>query len=68
VQNQFSPAVRDAQPELRLCAELCLASELVLAPRVIPIPGASRPENILDSAGAVELELTDDEMARLSQP
>jgi aryl-alcohol dehydrogenase-like predicted oxidoreductase len=32
---------------------------------VIPIPGASRPESIRDSAGAVDLVLTDDEFAML---
>lgn len=43
-----------------------LAWQLALAPVVIPIPGASRPESILDSAGAAELELTADQIARLS--
>ena len=32
----------------------------------IPIPGASRPETIRDSAAAAELELTADELQRLS--
>jgi aryl-alcohol dehydrogenase-like predicted oxidoreductase len=32
---------------------------------VIPIPGASRPESIIDSARAVELVLSADELARL---
>lgn len=32
---------------------------------MIPIPGASRPESILDSVQAVDLELTDEELARL---
>jgi aryl-alcohol dehydrogenase-like predicted oxidoreductase len=38
---------------------------LAKAPVVIPIPGASRPESITDSAGAVELTLSDAELARL---
>jgi len=32
---------------------------------VIPIPGSTRPETILDSLGAIDLELTDDEVALL---
>ncbi|WP_036971714.1 aldo/keto reductase [Promicromonospora kroppenstedtii] len=43
-----------------------LAWELALAPVVVPIPGASRPESITDSAQASELTLTPDEVARLS--
>lgn len=46
--------------------QVTLAWQLALAPVVIPIPGASRPESIRDSARAVELVLTDDEVARLS--
>lgn len=46
--------------------QVTLAWELALAPVVIPIPGASRPESIRDSARAVDLVLTDDEVARLS--
>jgi aryl-alcohol dehydrogenase-like predicted oxidoreductase len=33
---------------------------------VIPIPGASRPESITDSARAADLVLTPDEVATLS--
>ena len=46
--------------------QVCLAWELALAPIVIPIPGASRPESITDSVLAAELALTADEVARLS--
>ncbi|HWJ84478.1 MAG TPA: aldo/keto reductase [Cellulomonas sp.] len=46
--------------------QVTLAWELALAPVVVPIPGASRPESIRDSAGAVDLTLTPDEVARLS--
>ncbi|NTV39418.1 MAG: aldo/keto reductase, partial [Demequinaceae bacterium] len=35
-------------------------------PIVIPIPGASKPASITDSAKASELELTADEVALLS--
>ncbi|MDN4481053.1 aldo/keto reductase [Demequina muriae] len=43
-----------------------LAWELALSDVVIPIPGASRPSSILDSAGAAEIDLTEDEMAALA--
>ncbi|MEU9900852.1 aldo/keto reductase [Streptomyces phaeochromogenes] len=118
VQNRYSPAVRDSEPELRLCAELglaflpwsplggisrssldgpsrrlppedtghstgldafhavarergvspqqvCLAWLLARSPMVVPIPGASRPGTIRDSAGAADLGLTPEEVARL---
>ena len=45
--------------------QIALAWELAGSPTMIPIPGASRPETILDSAAAAELELTADEHARL---
>ena len=106
VQNQFSPAFRSSEPELRLCDELgiaflpwsplggigkaadlgsgnaafaevaagrgvspqqvTLAWMLALSPVVVPIPGSSRPETARDSAAAADLELTDDEVSRLS--
>jgi aryl-alcohol dehydrogenase-like predicted oxidoreductase len=106
VQNQFSPAFRSSEPELRLCAELeiaflpwsplggigsaadlgsshtafaevaaehevspqqvTLAWMLALSPVVVPIPGSSRPETARNSAAAADLELTDDEVSRLS--
>ncbi len=45
--------------------QVALAWELALSPTVIPIPGSSRPESILDSLAAASLELTSDELARL---
>jgi aryl-alcohol dehydrogenase-like predicted oxidoreductase len=45
---------------------VCLAWELALAPVVIPIPGASRAASIQDSAQAVDLVLTPEEIATLS--
>ncbi|MEO3789442.1 aldo/keto reductase [Nonomuraea sp. B10E15] len=45
--------------------QVCLAWELARSPVVIPIPGASRPESILDSIAAVDLELSAEELARL---
>jgi len=105
VQNQFSPAFRSSEPELRHAASLgiaflpwsplggigragqlgtshaafgevaeahrvspqqvTLAWMLAKAPVVIPIPGASRPESITDSARADALVLSADELARL---
>ena len=47
--------------------QVCLAWELALSPVMIPIPGASRPESILDCVAAVELRLSDDELAALSE-
>lgn len=107
VQNQFSPAFRSSEPELRHTADLgiaflpwsplggignagdlgsrhaafaeiardrgvspqrlTLAWMLALAPTVIPIPGASRPESVTDSAQAADLTLTSEEVARLSK-
>ncbi|WP_150306712.1 aldo/keto reductase [Planctomonas psychrotolerans] len=46
--------------------KIALAWELALSDRVIPIPGASRPESITDSADAVSVTLTEDEVRRLS--
>jgi len=46
--------------------QVALAWELALADIVIPIPGASRPESIIDSAKAADLVLTADDLARLS--
>ncbi|MFD9938487.1 aldo/keto reductase [Streptomyces massasporeus] len=114
VQNRYSPAVRDSEPELRLCADLGLAflpwsplgglsrssldgpsrtegaerfavfhtvaaergvspQQVALAwllnrsPTVVPIPGASRPQTIRDSAAAADLLLTAEETARLDE-
>jgi aryl-alcohol dehydrogenase-like predicted oxidoreductase len=45
--------------------QVTLAWELALAPNVIPIPGASRPASIQDSAQAVDLTLTSAELSEL---
>jgi aryl-alcohol dehydrogenase-like predicted oxidoreductase len=47
--------------------QVALAWELAKAPVVIPIPGSSRPETILDSAAAASLRLSADELARLDR-
>ena len=45
--------------------QVCLAWMLAKSPVVIPIPGASRPESIRDSATAADLALKPDQVARL---
>jgi aryl-alcohol dehydrogenase-like predicted oxidoreductase len=45
--------------------QVCLAWELAQSPVVVPIPGASRPESIADSAAAVDLVLDADDLALL---
>ena len=45
--------------------QVVLAWELSLGKRVIPIPGASRPESIVDSALAADLVLTTGGIGRL---
>ena len=45
--------------------QVCLAWALAKSDVVVPIPGASRPETIRDSARAVELTLSETELARL---
>ena len=107
VQNQYSPAYRSSEPELRLCQEMgiaflawsplggssraadlgsrfavfqevadahgvspqqvTLAWMLAAAPVVIPIPGSTRPETVLDSAHSVELDLSADDLERLGR-
>jgi aryl-alcohol dehydrogenase-like predicted oxidoreductase len=47
--------------------QVALAWQLAKAPVVIPIPGSSRPETILDSAAAASLRLPADELARLDR-
>ena len=53
-------AARGVSPQ-----QVALAWELAKSPVVIPIPGASRPESIVDSVQAAELELSPEELARL---
>jgi aryl-alcohol dehydrogenase-like predicted oxidoreductase len=43
-----------------------VAWHLAQADVVLPIPGASRPESIVDSAAAADLELSPDQLARLN--
>lgn len=47
--------------------QVVLAWELSLGEHVIPIPGASRPASITDSAQAADWELTAEEIERITQ-
>ncbi|MHA6742433.1 aldo/keto reductase [Rhodococcus erythropolis] len=46
--------------------QVALAWQLKESPVVIPIPGASRPESVLDSVAAASLDLTADELNLLN--
>jgi len=47
--------------------QVALAWLLALGPTVIPIPGASRPESVTDSAQAAHLELSRDELRAITE-
>ncbi|MEN2742599.1 aldo/keto reductase [Microbacterium sp. X-17] len=64
--DRFAPfadvaSARGVSPQV-----VALAWHLAQSPRVIPIPGSSRPETILDSLTAVDVELTPEELATLN--
>jgi aryl-alcohol dehydrogenase-like predicted oxidoreductase len=64
-----APAFAEVADELGVSVyRVTLAWHLAQADVVLPIPGASRPESIVDSAAAVDLELTEDQLARLNTP
>lgn len=46
--------------------QIALAWELTLGSHVIPIPGCSRPENVVDCAAAVDVALSDEDLEELS--
>ncbi len=59
-------AFAEVAGELRISPQqVTLAWMLAKSPMMIPIPGASRPESIRDSAAAVEVTLSDEQFARL---
>ena len=63
------PAFADVAAERGVSPQqVALAWELAQSPCVIAIPGAKRPQSIRDSAAAADLELTDEELARLDGP
>ncbi len=63
--SRFAPFAEVARAHNVSPQQVCLAWMLAKAPVVIPIPGSSRPETILDSVKAVELELSPEELGRL---
>lgn len=64
--GELHPAFGAVARELGVSPQrVCLAWMLAKAPEVIPIPGASRPETILDSIAADELTLTAEQFAML---
>ncbi|GIH51512.1 Predicted oxidoreductase [Microbispora rosea] len=63
--SRFAPFAEVARAHDVSPQQVCLAWMLAKAPVVIPIPGSSRPETILDSVKAVDLELSPEELGRL---
>ena len=63
--SRFSEYARIADAHGVSPQRVCLAWMLAKSPVVIPIPGSSRPETILDSLAAIDLELSSDEVALL---
>ena len=64
-----APAFAEVAEELDVSVyQVTLAWHLAQADVVLPIPGASRPSSIQDSAAATHIELTDDQLARLDAP
>ncbi|MCU1446325.1 aldo/keto reductase [Cryobacterium sp.] len=63
---RFAPFQRVADERGVSPQVVTLAWHLAASPRVIPIPGASRPKSIRDSAQAADLALTADELAALA--
>ena len=61
-----APAFAEVASELGVSVyRVTLAWHLAQADVVLPIPGASRPASIQDSAAAADLELTPEQLARL---
>ncbi|MGW3286419.1 aldo/keto reductase [Streptomyces sp. NPDC001002] len=63
--STFGPFARIAEDHGVSPQRVCLAWMLAKSPLVVPIPGSSRPETILDSLAATELELSADELSEL---
>ncbi len=61
-----APAFQEVADELGVSVyRVTLAWHLAQADVVVPIPGASRAASIQDSAGAVDVQLTPEQLARL---
>jgi len=63
--SRFAPFAEVARTHGVSPQQVCLAWMLARSPVVIPIPGSSRPETVRDSAKAVDLTLSADEITRL---
>nr|WSY49167.1 aldo/keto reductase [Streptomyces sp. NBC_00886] len=63
--SAYAPFAQIAEKHGVSPQRVCLAWMLAKSPVVVPIPGASRPETIRDSAAAPELALSADEVAEL---
>lgn len=64
--SAYAPFARIAEKHGVSPQRVCLAWMLAKSPVVVPIPGASRPETIRDSAAAPELSLSAEEIAELN--
>ena len=65
--DAVAPAVAEVADELGVSVyRVTLAWHLAQADVVLPIPGASRPASIIDSAAAADVTLTDSQLARLN--
>jgi aryl-alcohol dehydrogenase-like predicted oxidoreductase len=63
-----APAFAEVAGELGVSVyRVTLAWHLAQADVVVPIPGASRPQSIQDSAAAADLELSPEQLARLDE-
>lgn len=63
-----APAFAEVAAELEVSVyRVTLAWHLAQADVVLPIPGATRPASITDSAAAADLTLTDDQLTRLNK-
>jgi aryl-alcohol dehydrogenase-like predicted oxidoreductase len=63
--SRFAPFAEVAAGRAVSPQQVCLAWLLARSPRVIPIPGASRPETIRDSVAAATLTLDEAELVAL---
>jgi aryl-alcohol dehydrogenase-like predicted oxidoreductase len=64
--DDTAPAFAEVADELGVSVyRVALAWHLAQSEVVVPIPGASRPASITDSAAAADLQLTADQLARL---
>jgi aryl-alcohol dehydrogenase-like predicted oxidoreductase len=63
--SRFAPFAKVAEAHGVSPQQVCLAWMLAKAPVVIPIPGSSRPATIRDSAAAVHLTLSQDDIREL---